>query len=179
MTRDDGMAKRFHRNLANLHDEIENLKRAFSAEGLQADGIGDPLHGKIEEVEEAFYLAIGPIGDRILDSAPASNAGPDMTVCPGSFVRLNGSGSIRSHLTDEPLSYQWSYVGATTEPPTTEEDPASRFSDSELKCANTAFPYFDAPELGGCNSIRLKFQLVVTDGQATDSSTVTVKVISG
>ena len=36
-----------------------------------------------------------------------------------------------------------------------------------LKNANTAFPYFDAPRLGGFSSIKLKFSLVVTDGLQT------------
>ena len=40
-----------------------------------------------------------------------------------------------------------------------------------LKNANTAFPYFDAPRLGGFSSIKLKFSLVVTDGQATTTDT--------
>ena len=36
-----------------------------------------------------------------------------------------------------------------------------------LKNANTAYPYFDAPQVGKFDSIKLKFSLVVTDGQAT------------
>ena len=36
-----------------------------------------------------------------------------------------------------------------------------------LMNAGTAFPYFDAPRLGGFSSIKLRFSLVVTDGQAT------------
>jgi hypothetical protein len=37
-----------------------------------------------------------------------------------------------------------------------------------LKNNDTAFPYFDAPRLGGFSSIKLKFSLVVTDGAATE-----------
>ena len=36
-----------------------------------------------------------------------------------------------------------------------------------LKNEGTAFPYFDAPRIGSFNSIKLTFELVVTDGQAT------------
>ena len=36
-----------------------------------------------------------------------------------------------------------------------------------LKNATTAYPYFDAPQVGKFDSIKLKFRLVVTDGQAT------------
>ena len=35
----------------------------------------------------------------------------------------------------------------------------------KLKNEGTAFPYFDAPRLGGFSSIKLTFQLVVTDGR--------------
>ena len=37
----------------------------------------------------------------------------------------------------------------------------------KLKNEDTAFPYFDAPRLGGFNSVKLRFRLVVTDGAAT------------
>ena len=40
-----------------------------------------------------------------------------------------------------------------------------------LKNEDTAFPYFDAPRLGGFSSIKLKFNLVVTDGAATTETT--------
>ena len=38
----------------------------------------------------------------------------------------------------------------------------------KLKSPTSAFPYFDAPSLGGFNSIKLTFRLVVTDGQGTE-----------
>ena len=58
-----------------------------------------------------------------------------------------------------------------------------------LKNANTAFPYFDAPRLGGFSSVKLTFSLVVTDGAATTDgaddnpsarpSTVTITITDG
>ncbi len=58
-----------------------------------------------------------------------------------------------------------------------------------LKNENTAFPYFDAPRLGGFTSIKLTFSLTVTDGAATTdtgddnpsarASTVTITITDG
>ncbi len=41
----------------------------------------------------------------------------------------------------------------------------------KLKNSGSAFPYFDAPRLGGFNSIKLRFSLVVTDGLQTVTPT--------
>lgn len=41
-----------------------------------------------------------------------------------------------------------------------------------LKNATSAFPYFDAPRLGGFSSIKLKFSLVVTDSSASTDTTL-------
>lgn len=59
----------------------------------------------------------------------------------------------------------------------------------KLKNQNTAFPYFDAPRLGGFNSVKLTFSLTVTDGAATTdtgddnpsarASTVTITITDG
>ena len=52
----------------------------------------------------------------------------------------------------------------------------------KLKNADTAYPYFDAPKVGKFDSVKLKFSLVVTDGEATttedddDASTNTAVV---
>ena len=58
-----------------------------------------------------------------------------------------------------------------------------------LKSAGTAYPYFDAPKLGAFNSIKLKFSLVVTDGQnttgtgdddaSTNTAVVTITITDG
>ena len=51
----------------------------------------------------------------------------------------------------------------------------------KLRGPTTAFPYFDAPSLGGFNSIKLTFRLVVTDASGDDSKEafVTVTIADG
>ena len=144
-------------------------------------------------------------GDDDLKSVPGS----PQKVPTGSFVRLLGG--IRSGLVSADaisrIAYSWEYKGIETFPrteariaitPAEEEQgfvAGEWFPNSDgaynptaggrLKGADGRYPYFDAPELGGFDSIKLTFELTVELGVAADSdyekdtATVTVTVVNG
>ncbi|MYE73337.1 MAG: hypothetical protein F4240_08645 [Acidimicrobiia bacterium] len=132
------------------------------------------------------------------DDLPDAKAGGDQQVDPGSFVRLNGSASGDPDVGDAPLSYEWSYVGATMDPAPDDRSPFSTSevdgldgwildkaddgtwdyivnadgmltgSSDKLMAADTAYPWFDAPDFTGFNNIKLTFRLRVSDTGGTD-----------
>ena len=135
------------------------------------------------------------------DDAPVANAGDDQVVMAGSRVRLDGSGSHDPD--GQPVGVGWDYVGISVEPnnrgPLTAAEIAQGFCDAtcqagddgqvgwlpdmgnvlqetagrRLRGANTAYPYFDAPELSGFRSVKLTFRVAVTSGEGEDEITTT------
>ena len=123
---------------------------------------------------------------------PIANAGPDQTVEPGAFVRLNGTNSIDPD-PGTALSWEWTYTGLATTPsqatkPLTSyqknialrgfvPDGTDYSSLRPLVSQYTPLPSFTAPELGGLSSVQLTFTLTLSDragGKDTDTVTVTV-----
>ena len=74
------------------------------------------------------------------DDVPVADAGPDQQVNSGSFVRLNGSGSSDSDPGDT-LTYQWTYVGITTDPATDKRVPISAAEKGYGYAEGKWFPY--------------------------------------
>ena len=93
----------------------------------------------------------------LINTAPVASAGIDRSAGAGASVALNGSGS---HDPDgDPLTYSWTQLSGT---PVT------------LNGADTARPSFRAPSTSSRHT--LVFQLIVSDGNVTDTDTVTVNV---
>ena len=99
--------------------------------------------------------------DRVENTAPVADAGPDQDVLAGDPVVLDGSGS--SDADGDTLSYEWAQVSG--EPVT-------------LSSPTAIMPEFTAPELvdGG----ELVFELHIDDGNGgSDTDTVAVNVAEG
>ncbi len=90
--------------------------------------------------------------------APVADAGPDQSVSPGSFVKLNGAWSYDPD--NNAISYQWVQISGPT---------------VELFSATTAFPTFWAPTV----SAVLAFRLIVSDGSLISSDDAQVAIGSG
>ena len=138
-------------------------------------------------------------GDDDLRAIP----GPPQRVQPGDFVRLRGSFSsgLVSQDAIASVNHSWAYVGIETHPrtehrpPITDDEIAQGFAFGEwfpnadgsyspsangrLNTVNGRFPYFDAPELIGFNSVKLIFELTVQNGDEIDTATTTVTVVNG
>ncbi len=134
---------------------------------------------------------------------------PLRKVPTGSFVRLRGavSSGIVSADTLSRVAYSWTYKGIETVPRTEERIPVTPAEEQQgfvagewfpysdgtyhptaggrLKGADGRFPYFDAPELGEFDSVKLAFELTVESGvegdqdHTKDSATVAVTVVNG
>lgn len=91
------------------------------------------------------------------NAAPTADAGSDVTASPNETVALDGTGS--SDPDGDSLSYQWQQV----------EGPSVAIAN-----VSTATPTFTAPDVN--SSTTLGFELTVSDGNVTDTSTVTVTV---
>ena len=101
------------------------------------------------------------------------------------------------------MTFSWTYAGIETHPrtenrpPITDGEIAQGFvagqwfpnadgnyeadAGGRLSSADGRYPYFDAPELGGFNSVKLAFELTVSDGANppdTDTATVVVTVVN-
>ncbi|MEA2045304.1 MAG: hypothetical protein U9N48_02085 [Euryarchaeota archaeon] len=95
-----------------------------------------------------------------VNTAPASDAGPDMIVEEGRVVVLNGSGSRDTDQNDS-IAYNW------TAP-----------EGIGLDDARSARPTFTAPEQNACRSTEYVFMLEVEDGcGSADTDNVTVEVV--
>ncbi|WP_420639603.1 REJ domain-containing protein [Candidatus Poriferisocius sp.] len=140
------------------------------------------------------------------DANPVADAGPDVVVPAGDFVRLNGAGSADPDKGDSIAYYEWELTDISTSPSTTEvlksvadkvRDDVEDFLEASLPAttdddypigfltgANTAYPYFDAPKVAsGIAAIHLTFTLTVQDGRMSaaneDKDTVVITVDSG
>ena len=123
-------------------------------------------------------------------------------VQPGSFVRLRSDlspGLVSADAIDA-VTHSWVYTGIETHPRTEHRPPITDaeiaqgfvagqwFPDAEgnyepgaggrLQLANKRYPYFDAPEVYGFNSVKLIFELTVRSGSETDTTTVVVTVVN-
>ncbi len=130
------------------------------------------------------------------NNSPAARAGDDQQVAPGAFVRLNGSGSSDPDVDDslkyrwtyvgatmDPAPNQRAPL-STSEITELDgwilEKTATGFdyivnsdgellagkSSNNLKAADTAYAWFDAPKLTGFNDVKLTFRLAVFDDEA-------------
>ena len=133
-------------------------------------------------------------------------AGPFQQVQPGSLVRLRSSFSSGLVSIDAvaAVTYRLAYTGIETiprtehRPPITDDEIAQGFvagqwfpkadgaydpdAGGRLRSAEGRFPYFEAPELDGFNSVKLTFELTVSDGAVppdTDTDTVVITVVNG
>jgi hypothetical protein len=91
------------------------------------------------------------------NQAPTANAGPDQTVDEAATVVLDGSAS--SDPDGDTLSYDWSQTAGP---------------DVTLSDTTAESPSFPAPEVTG--ETTLSFELTVSDGDLSDTDTVTVTV---
>ncbi|GAB7095057.1 hypothetical protein JCM30237_22100 [Halolamina litorea] len=91
------------------------------------------------------------------NSPPTADAGTDQTVNESTSVSLDASGS--SDPDGDSLSYSWTQTGGP---------------DVTLSDASTATPSFTAPAVDADDT--LTFEVTVSDGEASDSDTVTVAV---
>ena len=94
----------------------------------------------------------------LINQPPTANAGDDQTVLKGGLVTLSGSGSDPDN-GPSPLTFSWTQSGGPT---------------VSLAGANTAMPTFTANEVG-----TYTFTLTVSDGQASASDEVVIKVVYG
>ncbi|WP_420639602.1 hypothetical protein [Candidatus Poriferisocius sp.] len=133
---------------------------------------------------------------------PVADAGPDVVVGAGEFVRLNGAGSADPDKGDSIASYAWELSGISTSPSTTEvlksvadqverdlagylpttDDPGQY--QQVLQDHDDAYPYFNAPKVAtGIAAIHLTFTLSVRDDRASrdheGTDTVVITVDSG
>ena len=145
-------------------------------------------------VSDTQFIYLRITGD---DDAPSAKAGADQQVDPEAFVRLNGSASADPDVGDD-ITYKWEYVGATMDPAPDARSPLSPAEINELdgwildkaadgtftyivnaagmltgdsdklQSTNSAYPWFDAPDLSGFNDLRLTFRLHVKDTPGTD-----------
>ncbi len=104
------------------------------------------------------------------DDAPVANAGPDQQVNSGSFVRLNGSGSSDSDPGDK-LTYQWTYVGITTDPATDKRVPISAAEKGYGYAEGKWFPYDGKDADGNDDSSEVKGAYDATAGGALKNPT--------
>ena len=133
--------------------------------------------------------------------------GPPQQVQPGSFVRLRGNFSSGLVSADalKSVIFSWAYTGIETRPrterrpPITDDEIALGFvagqwfpdddgtyapdAGGRVKSIDGRYPYFDAPQLGGFNIVKLTFELTVNTGTGsdpdTDAGTVVITVTSG
>ena len=133
---------------------------------------------------------------KVIDGSP-------LRVQPGEFVLLRGSftsGLISAEAIGS-VTHSWAYIGIETHPrtehriPITDAEKAKGFAFGQwfpnadgtyepdaggrVKFVNGRYPYFDAPELGGFNSVKLIFEFTVGGvvGQEDDSDIVAVTVV--
>ena len=145
------------------------------------------------------------------NNAPNADAGNNEQVDPEAFVRLNGSASSDPDVGDS-VEHRWQYVRATMDPAPDERSPLSADeidelngwiltktatgfdyivnaagvvtgTSNKLQSYDSAYPYFDAPDLSGFNNLKLTFRLAVFDDEAArdvdgDGATTTSDVTS-
>lgn len=92
------------------------------------------------------------------NTQPVADAGTDFAVMPEDTVTLDGDESY--DIDDDAISYNWSQTAGP---------------EVVLIDENTANPTFDAPAVE--TDVELCFELTVTDGNLTDTATVTVTVL--
>ncbi len=116
---------------------------------------------ELDEDSDVHEPASGPDGPGPSeDSLPLADAGFDLTVYAGEAVSLDGSASADPD--GDPITFRWT---------TYEGDP-----DVALSRPDTSAPSFVAPAVDA--DIVLRFTLVVSDGHATASDTVSVSVLA-
>lgn len=93
-------------------------------------------------------------------AAPVANAGRNQAVTSQQTVTLNGSGSVTDP--DGSPTYSWRQTEGTT---------------VSLSGRNTETPTFTAPSVGSGNTMRMEFELTVTDGFQSDTDKVILTVV--
>jgi K319L-like, PKD domain/Bacterial Ig domain/Right handed beta helix region len=126
---------------------------------FEADFGGDAARPRSAGGFTVARFDIGAIEARRSNHPPVADAGLDRTVVERATVRLDGAGS--SDPDGDSVTFTWSQ---TSGPEVT------------LTGAATTAPAFTAPSV--VTPVALTFQLIVSDGQATTSDSVTITVVA-